>query len=121
MDWNNLLLTGSKKTLKWPKPFLISMFIANNYILDRLCHSFVSKVSSTGGVLPGDEFKKKFETQFTKDLYKYKLDGQTLTKCDFLKVDYLNLFLKDVDPVVRKPYIKFQQLILSKTAILEHP
>ena len=40
----------------------------------------------------------------------------------FGKDDYTNIFFrKYVSLVISKPYIKFQQLLLSKTAILQHP
>ena len=35
-------------------------------------------------MLPNEKFGEKFILQFLKDPQKYKFDGQTLTKCDFL-------------------------------------
>ena len=45
-----------------------------------------------------------------------------LQNVTFWKVVYPNIFFwKYIPLVVSKPYTKFQQLLLSKTAILEHP
>ena len=67
--------------------------------------------------------EKKFISQFLKDLLKYRLDGQTLIKCGFFKGWLPEYFFSKYASLVvrRKPYTKFQQLLLSKTAILEHP
>ena len=54
---------------------LIIIFLSRSY------DNFFSQVNSAEGLLPNDEFI----SQFLKDPLKYKFDGQTLTKCDFLK------------------------------------
>ena len=53
---------------------------------------------------------------------KCKFDGQTLIKCDFLEGRLPKYFFRKYVPlVVSKLSTKFQQLSLSKAAILEHP
>ena len=67
-------------------------------------------------------FEKKIHFTVSKIFVKCKFDGQTLIKCDFLKVGYPNIFFRKCVPlVVSKLYTKFQLLSLSKTAIVEHP
>ena len=67
-------------------------------------------------------FEKQFVLPFLKYPQKCKFDGQTLIKCDFLEGRLPKYFFrKYVFLVVSKLYTKFQQLSLSKTAILEHP
>ena len=98
------------------------MFIANNSIFKSIMQYFFSQINNVEGVLPNNEFLKKFILPFSKYPLKCKFDGQTLIKCDFWKVGYPNIFFRKYVPlVVSKPHTKSQQLSLSKTAILEHP
>ena len=62
-----LVIDKPKKKRKWQKSFVIFMFIANNSIFNSIMSYFLSQVNSTEGVLPNDEFWKKFILQFLKE------------------------------------------------------
>ena len=67
LEWKHLLLTGPKKKRKWRTSFLILMLIANNSIFKSIMSQFFSQVNNNEGVLPNDDFGKKFILQFLKN------------------------------------------------------
>ena len=83
---------------------------------------FFNQVNSTERVLPDDEFWAKFILQFLNIRKDTNLMVKPLQNVTFWKIGYPNIFFwKYVPLVVSKPYTKFQQLLLLKTAILERP
>ena len=82
---------------------------------------FSVRMPMMGLELATPQIQYKGIVQFLKYPLKCKFDIKTLIKCDFWKVDHPNIFSwKYVPLVVRKPYTRIQQLLLSKTAILQH-
>ena len=72
------------------------MFIANNSIFKSIMQYFFGQINSAEGVLPNDEFSKKFILPFLKYPLKCKFDGQTLIKCDFFKGRFPKYFFQEV-------------------------
>ena len=123
LEWKPLVTDWTKEEAKMAKIVSnIHVYIANNSIFVSIMSQFLARSIALKECYLIMNFFKKVILQFLKDPQKYKSDGQALMKCDFLKGPLLKYFFSEnMSLVVRKPYTKFRQLLLSKTAILEHP
>ena len=99
------------------------MFIANNSIFEWIMQYFFSQINCAEGVLPNDEFRKKINGTGFKNIRKnVNLMVKPLQNVIFLEGRLPKYFFRKYVPlVVSKLYTKFQQLSLSKTAILKNP
>ena len=68
------------------------LFIANNSVFKSIIQYFLARSIALKERYLMMNFEKKIILPFLKYPYKCKFDGQTLIKCDFLKVGYPNIF-----------------------------